>query len=420
VEVVLLPDADGDAASRVAASLLGTLRTPIQIGQHLIHVSASIGIASRPPHDADVLLRYADTALFAAKAAGRSQARSFDDALAVEAEAAFVIATDLRAALAADQLEMHYQPIVDMPTGEVVGYEALARWYHSVHGNVPADRFVELAERVGLSRDLDAWALRRVANDFAQLREASRASEPYIAVNLSAMNLCSDELEEQILQATSAAGVSPRFLALEITESALLRDITRARAVLQRLRRRGHQIVIDDFGTGYSSLSYLRDLPISTIKIDRAFIGPAIADSDAAAIVSSVIQMANAIGASTVAEGIETVEHATLLAQLGCTSGQGWLWAPATPVAELHQLPPRHAPITAGEGPVRPGSGAATLNAQHGLTRMLQLQREGASLTTIAAALNAEHFRTPQGQRWHKLSVARALADFGPLLKRQR
>jgi diguanylate cyclase (GGDEF)-like protein len=416
--VIVRVDSDPADGEELAAALLEEIARPVLIDGGKITLSASIGVASCPPYDGADLLRFADTAMFAAKAGGRSQARTFDRRLAEAAERDYALASSLRVALDDELLDMHYQPVVELATGAVVGYEALARWTHRERGEVSPELFVPVAERVGLSRQLDRWAVRRGVRDLQQLRGSDAvAVDAYVAINLSARHLGDEHLESAIVSATENAGLPPGDVCLEITEGAVMHDIQATAQVLTNLRERGYRIAIDDFGTGHSSLAYLRDLPITALKVDRSFVQDMSTDDDVYAIVASIVQMAHAIGVDTVAEGVETLDQARQLRDLGCTAAQGWLWDKAMPAADLAVAPRRYDVPT--DGANRPDRRRTRrpqieLTEQHGLSRLIALQGEGASLTTIAAALNSEAYRTPTGQRWHRISVARALRDLLP------
>ena len=204
-------------------------------------------------------------------------------------------------------------------------------------------------------------------------------------------------------------------MTLEITESAVMEDAELAVQVLRRLRDHGFGIAVDDFGTGYSSLAYLRDLPITSIKIDRSFVAGISADRDALAIVASIVDLARAIDVTVVAEGVETQEQAALLRQLGCPVAQGWLWSRALGLDQLREASGTWRsgyPVVAAPGrALHKQPEAWVVSPEHGGERLLQLHRDGASLTTIAAALNSEGFRTPAGSRWHRSTVARTVAQ---------
>ena len=305
-----------------------------------------------------------------------------------------------------------------LDTGHVTGMEALARWTHPERGPVPPASFVAVAELTGLAGELDRWVVRRALRDASVLLVA-RAVPPgaYVAVNLSARSLADGYLDRDLAGWTAEAGLFPEQVLLEITETSIMQDTERSIGVLRSLRGQGFGVALDDFGTGYSSLAYLRDLPITTLKIDRSFVADIPTSTDALAIVASIVDLARAVGVSVIAEGVETPEQSAVLQRLGCTNGQGWLWSPALPAGQLLAERPWLQPMTAGDAVATAGvvprrsSGGPEVTGAHGLVRLLALHRSGASLATIAAALNADGFRTPSGSRWHRTTVARAVAD---------
>jgi diguanylate cyclase (GGDEF)-like protein/PAS domain S-box-containing protein len=412
--VVVCEDADEDTAVSLASEVLAALAEPVDVDGVPVHVRASIGVALSPATPED-LLRYADSAMYAAKTAGRGRVRLFDRALAGEAEQRFALAADLRTALAEDALTMHYQPVVDLQTGEVRGMEALARWTHPEHGPVAPADFVHVAELTGLAPQLDRWALRRALSDAGRLRASgSVPADAFVAVNLSAHDVADVDLEHVVAAAAEEAGLEASQVVLEITETAVMEDTALAIETLGRLRARGFQVAVDDFGTGYSSLAYLRNLPITSLKIDRSFVCAITEDRDALAIVASIIDLARAVGVHVVAEGVETAQQAALLRRLGCAQAQGWLWSPAVPADEVRLSGAwlREVDVAAQTRSRVPGPRPdLSVRSEHGLERLLALHQEGASLATVAAALNREGFRTPAGMRWHRTSVARAVAD---------
>ena len=411
--VVVCEVADVDEAQRAAARIAAALDDPFTIDDQQIFCGVSVGIALSPPAAAAEVLRFADAAMNSAKDRGRGRVATFDAAIAHEAEARLTLGRDLRVALAEQQLQMHYQPIVDLATGAVVSVEGLARWTHAARGEVSPELFVGVATQAGLSAVLDSWALRRGADDLLRMRSRLGRAIP-IAINVSAANLTDSTLEQELVASLSEFEVPHGGLIVEITENALMEHPQRARETIERLKRRGVATAIDDFGTGYSSLAYLNQLPVQTLKIDRSFTSAMAEDEDAFAIVAAIIDLARTLGLRTVAEGIETTKQLALLKKLGCWGGQGYLWSPALPLDELCATvargdfgvatdnDPAAAPVRRRRDPVAEG---------HGLRHLLRLHREGASLTTIAAALNAEGYRTPQGNRWHKASVARVISD---------
>ena len=336
--LVVCEDVDEDDARAVAQDLLQALDQPFLLAGGEVALSASIGVAVSSSGSADALLSHADTAMYAAKVAGRSRIRVFDAALAAQAEERFELGSDLRRALSANELELHYQPVIDLTSGRVLGAEALARWTHPTHGPVPPARFVAVAEDVGLASRLDRWALHRAARDATELRRAAALpADAYVAVNVSARTLSDPGLEDWITWNVDAAGLAPADVLIEVTESAIMTDATYAVALLTRLRHRGFGVAVDDFGTGHSSLAYLRDLPLSVLKIDRSFVAELTDDPSALAIAGSIIELARAVGVTVVAEGVEKAADAELLRGLGCDAAQGWLWSPAVHPHEAHR-----------------------------------------------------------------------------------
>ncbi|MFC4785476.1 sensor domain-containing protein [Nocardioides sp. MAHUQ-72] len=333
--LVVCEDVDEQTARQVAERLLASIEVPFRLTGGEAVLTTSIGVALSPTTSAAALLRHADTAMYAAKVAGRNQIRVFDAALAAQTEERFELGSDLRRALVSNQMQLHYQPVIDLSTGLVLGAEALARWDHPLLGDVPPGRFVPVAEDIGLAPGLDRWALRRAAREATALRAAGALSDgTYVAVNVSARTLSDPGLEDWISWSIDAEGLTPADVLLEVTESAVMEDASRAVALLTRLRERGFGVAVDDFGTGHSSLAYLRRLPLSVLKIDRSFVAELSSDASALAIAGSIIDLARTIGVTVVAEGVETTGDAELLRGLGCDAAQGWLWSRAVPPDE--------------------------------------------------------------------------------------
>ena len=415
--VVVCGDGSIGTASFTAQRVLASLLDPIEVEDQRLHVSASIGIALAPPTDVESLLSSADAAMYDAKARGRSRVRVFDATLAQEATDRLALSNDLRDALARDELDLYYQPIVDLATGALLGLEALARWNHPTRGPLPPGQFIGLADEIGLSGALDRWALRKGTAELASLRGAGAVpSDCYVAVNVSARSLRDATLEQFVEGVVNAAMLPPGALVLELTETGLMDDPDEARELLVRLRDGGVGVAIDDFGTGYSSLAYLGRFSVATLKIDRSFVERMLDSHDDLAIVAAISDLARAVGVRTVAEGIESPDQAALLRRLGCHAGQGFVWSPAVPAGDVARLvakQPRGRFQVPGGPPTRADRRGddelAGLSAVHGFTRLLALHRDGASPSTIAAALNHEDFRTPRGNRWHRLTVVKAL-----------
>ena len=335
---VVCEDSDEDRARRAAQDLLHVLAEPFLVDGASVHASASVGVAGTPAGSgmsASDLLRRADTAVQAAKHAGRGQVRVFDRALGEDVDGRCTLAADLRTALTEDTLRLEYQPVVAVASGAVVGVEALVRWTRPGAGPVPAGTLVSVAEATGLAPLLDRWVLRRALGDMAALRAAGAVPpDAFVGVNLSARSVDDPSVAEELLALTAEAGLPASLVVLEITETALLRHTDSSAELLRRLREHGFRIALDDFGTGYSSLAYLRDLPISALKIDRSFVAGMADHRDTLAIVASIVDLARAVDVEVVAEGVETAEQAALLDGLGVPTAQGWLWSPAVPVTD--------------------------------------------------------------------------------------
>jgi EAL domain-containing protein (putative c-di-GMP-specific phosphodiesterase class I) len=230
---------------------------------------------------------------------------------------------DLRQAIAAGELDLHFQPVVNLHTFKTTGFEALLRWTHKVHGVVPPSKFIPVAEESGLIGDIGRWVLQEACATAARWPEHLRVS-----VNLSAAQFVHGDIVEDVRTALSRAGLRPERLIVEITESLLLTESTSTLDTLHRLKALGADIAMDDFGTGYSSLSYLRKYPFDRIKIDRAFLDSAARGNEGAAIIRTIVQLGGVLGMTTVAEGVETQRDLEVLIAAGCSEGQGYLFSP--------------------------------------------------------------------------------------------
>jgi diguanylate cyclase (GGDEF)-like protein len=324
------------AASALAARLVELIGRPFLLDGHSIVIGASVGIALFPTDAAEpeALLRCADLALYQAKAEGRGDQRRFKPALRARAEERRRMESDLRAAIALGQFELHYQPHIELGSGCLTGFEALLRWRHPARGLVAPGAFVPLAEETGLILPIGEWVLRTAC------REAAGWSDPslVVAVNVAAAQLARRELAEQVKDSLKASGLAPHRLELEVTESALLHDVSTARATCQELRAIGVRISLDDFGTGYSSLSRLRSFPLDRVKIDRSFVTDIAMEPESAAIVRAVAALGTSLGLRTTAEGVETQGQLAELRQNGCTEAQGYLFGQPVPAARVEAL----------------------------------------------------------------------------------
>ncbi|KRQ04887.1 bifunctional diguanylate cyclase/phosphodiesterase [Bradyrhizobium manausense] len=311
------------------------IRRPYHCLGHQLSTDASIGIALAPQDGADLdqLIKSADLAMYGAKAEGRRTYRFFVPEMDASAKARLSLEQDLRQALVNGGFEIHYQPLVNLHSGEVSGCEALLRWRHPERGMVSPAEFIPIAEDTGLINHLGDWVLRTACNEAATWPAHVR-----LAVNVSPVQLKCGTLALRIAGALDAAGLDPRRLELEITEAVLIRDDEAALQILHQLRSIGVRIALDDFGTGYSSLSYLKRFPFDKIKIDRCFVAD-IADADGApVIVQAVVNIASASNMTTVAEGVETEAQREMLRALGCTEMQGYLFSRPRPAAEVREL----------------------------------------------------------------------------------
>ncbi|TFD45759.1 EAL domain-containing protein [Cryobacterium sp. TMT1-2-1] len=333
---ILLDDAGSDRAVAVATTLHGLLAAPFTLAGIAVQTDVSIGIALYPDQGKDfrALLRRADMAMYKAKGA-RTGHHVFVSADDRHGDDRLRTLQELRTALSRDELVLHYQPKVDLDTGEVHGVEALVRWHHPVRGLLYPDAFLELVEEAGLMREMTNLVLRKALDQAAiwQVRETPLT----VAVNLSASSLMDADLPERVASMVDERGLETSALALEITEDFLMADRGRGKAILTRLRDAGIQIAIDDFGTGYSSLAYLRDLPIDELKLDRSFVMPMAGDPRAAALVASTIHLAHSLGLRMVAEGVEDAATYDRLVGFGCDHAQGFHLSRPIPAADLER-----------------------------------------------------------------------------------
>ncbi|MBK5221086.1 MAG: EAL domain-containing protein [Thermoleophilia bacterium] len=319
--------------ARIAGQLMSALGEPIVLNGNDQVVSASIGVVlGTPESSADDLLRDADAAMYQAKAAGRGRFELFDKEMRGRVLDRVRTESALRTALTdQDQIYVRYQPLVSLRSGRIVGAEALARWRHPDRGPVSPQEFIPVAEDSGLIHQLGAQVMRRAARECSAWQ--GNPDFAGIAVNVSTRQLVqSDEVPTLVSDAVAAAGIAPGFLTLEITEGALIERLDEARNTLDSLRGLGVHLSLDDFGTGYSSLSYLADLPFDCVKIDLSLIRNIVDTPQAAALAGAIIQMGHALDKQVIAEGVETLEQATRLQELGCDIGQGFYFAkPMTP-----------------------------------------------------------------------------------------
>ena len=316
-----------DDALAAAERIQQVLTQPFRLSELEIKVECAIGAAlMHDGNDSEELFRNAQFAVKQAKQAGRPQI--YEPSEASAARRRFSIETELRRALDRDELTLSYQPLIDLKSGQVSGFEALARWTHADRGEISPSEFIPVAEESGLILSLGRWAMDKAAHTLASWDKAAGETLPlHVGVNLSAIQVARDDIAEMVSSALRSSGLTGHRLTLELTESSIVQDPVRATRVFEALKSLDATVAMDDFGTGYSSLAYLQRLPIDVLKIDRSFVTGMMRDPDSVAIVRAVLSLAEALGMSTTAEGIETVELATTLAALGCATGQGFYYA---------------------------------------------------------------------------------------------
>src|SRR5688500_8359935 len=323
-------------ALKAAERIQEVMATPFKLSDLEIRIECAIGVALMDTRqEPEELFRNAQFAVKQAKSAGKPQV--YEPKEASLARRRFSIETELRRALEKDQLKLFYQPLINLKSGEVAGFEALARWTHDERGEISPSEFIPVAEESGLILTLGRWAMERATQTLADWDRAAGEKLPlYVAVNLSAIQVARDDIAAVVSSALKSSGLSGDRLTLELTESSIVQDPARATRVFDALKALDTTVAMDDFGTGYSSLAYLQRLPIDVLKLDRSFVTGMMVDPDSVAIVRAILSLADALGMSTTAEGIETVELATTLAALGCSSGQGYFFSkPLEPDAAL-------------------------------------------------------------------------------------
>ena len=308
---------------------------PYEVEGHQVVIGTSVGIAVGPSDGTspDQLMRNADLALYRAKGDGRGTYRFFEREMDAQMQVRRAMEYDLRKALAAGQFELHYQPVLNLATNGVSGFEALVRWRHPERGLVSPGAFIPLAEEMGFIIQLGEWAIREACGTAAQW-----PGELKVAVNLSPAQFRSPGLVQVVVSALAASGLPPERLELEITEGTLLQDSETTLSMLYQLRALGVLIVMDDFGTGYSSLSYLQSFPFDKIKIDRSFVKDIADGVGSLNIVRAVAALANGLGMTTTAEGVETKEQLDTVRAEGCTEMQGYLFSKPLPASEVPQF----------------------------------------------------------------------------------
>jgi predicted signal transduction protein with EAL and GGDEF domain len=335
--VVQTPLAGPEEASQLAARLIEVLSGTFELDGHEVVVGASIGIALAPDDGdtSETLLRNADMALYRAKSEGRGTSHFFEAEMDRRLQARRLLEIDLRKAFVQNEFVLHYQPLVNLRSGRVSGFEALIRWCHPERGTISPGDFIPVAEEIGLIVPIGEWVLREACR-----QAATWPGDIHVAVNLSPVQFRSRGIVQAVLAALGTSGLAPHRLEIEITETVLLGETEANIATLHQLRSLGVKIAMDDFGTGYSSLSYLRSFPFDKIKIDRSFVHEMVERPDCVAIVRAVAGLGASLGIATTAEGVETVEQLERIRAEGCTEVQGYLFSAPRPACELAGLLP--------------------------------------------------------------------------------
>jgi diguanylate cyclase (GGDEF)-like protein len=343
---VIIEDAlAAQAAERVAARITDALRLPITVNGCDLHTRASIGIAtSQDVHSADEMLRNADLAMYMAKADGKGRYRWFRSSMRADVVQRHQLKSDLERAADRGEFQVHYQPIVDLHSGRPVAAEALVRWVHPERGLIFPKSFISTAEQSGLINDIGRFVLQHACARVAEWNEfTARGQRPFaVSVNLSPAQFSQPDLVAQIENAVDTAGIDPACLILEVTEGLMLQGSERVTRTLSRLSSFGVRLAMDDFGTGYASLSSLRELPMDMIKIAKTFTDDISGNEEKSPFVRAMIELGEALGLITLAEGVETAQQARELERLGCKLGQGYHFARPVPASGIEVLLQRH------------------------------------------------------------------------------
>ncbi len=337
--IAMIQDLDRDqTAALVAQKLLESISMPYTLSDREYWVTASLGISIYPRdgEDRETLVRHADAAMYQAKDQGKNNYQFYSQSLNDATRKRLNLERNLRRAFERGQLELHYQPKVDLKTNQITGAEALLRWNDPDLGPVSPGEFIGVAEETGFIRPLGDWVLRTACEEAKSWQD--QGFDATVSVNVSTHQIRAEVLRESIVRVLWDSGLKPERLALEITESTLMENPDEAVIALQELKQIGISISLDDFGTGFSSLSYLKRIPVDTVKIDQSFIGDIVHDQDDAAIVDAILSIAEKLRLKVIAEGVETEAQRRFLASRNCQEMQGYLFSPAVPAEAFVQL----------------------------------------------------------------------------------
>jgi EAL domain-containing protein (putative c-di-GMP-specific phosphodiesterase class I) len=329
-------------AARIAERIAEALSRPFDLTDDEVLLATSVGIAlsSGPGDTPETLLRDADAAMYRAKEGGRNRYEVFDSSMRVEAVERLDLEQALRRALGRSEFRLFYQPVLDVETGTIVGVEALLRWQHPERGLLRPAEFISLAEETGLILPIGRWALQEACRQAKRWREADPDRPPLtVAVNLSARQLAQPDVADMVAEALESTGTDPSQVWLEITESVLTGDTEATIGALRALKALGVRLSVDDFGTGYSSLLYLKRFPVDTLKVDRSFVAGLGTHPEDTAIVAGVVGLAQTLGLTAIAEGVETEEQRAALLALGCDLAQGYLFGHPESPEDLAEFP---------------------------------------------------------------------------------
>jgi diguanylate cyclase (GGDEF)-like protein/PAS domain S-box-containing protein len=354
-EFIVLLDSleDSRGASVVAQKVLNALRQPFQLGAAEQHVSGSVGIALYPEdgRDAQTLMKSADTAMFHGKGLGKNTYQYFTAQMNIAVKRRMTLESALRRAVMQKDFVLHYQPQINLETGEIIAVEALVRWKTEDSGTVMPGDFIPLAEETGLINEIGEWVLREGCRQAKEWQDMGLPKSRRVAINLSARQFGDRAFLDMVTRVLADTGLDPACLELEITESQVMRQTDGMIMLLNRLSEMGLHLAIDDFGTGYSSLSYLKRLPIQKLKIDQSFIRDITVDPNDTAIVVAIINMAKSLELETIAEGVETAGQLALLRAKGCRVGQGYYFSPPVRAEALYPML-RYNNLYGGQAPV--------------------------------------------------------------------
>ncbi|WP_136419319.1 EAL domain-containing protein [Herbaspirillum sp. ST 5-3] len=327
--VLMLEGVDDQAVAPLVRRIMDKVCEPVLLGDQEVAVTCSVGISVYPQDASDpfALLKYADTAMYHAKEKGRNEVARYREEMHSRVNEHLVMESHLRRALERKEFLLHYQPLLDIRSGRIIGAEALVRWQHPELGLVPPARFIPLAEETGLIVGIGEWVMRSACQQVKAWHNAG-FDNLQVSVNLSVQQLVRPQFETEVAMALEDVDLAPQYLELEITETTSMRNPERTVALLRRLKAMGISIAIDDFGTGYSNLSYLKRFPVDRLKLDRSFVADITSNADDSHLASAIVAMAHSLGLNIVAEGVEEAGQLTQLAGFGCDQMQGYYFSP--------------------------------------------------------------------------------------------